>query len=57
MDCNVNFHFKRFELELTARNLTNEKNYSYGYITDSDRYSFSFDLRPLEAFITLKYNF
>lgn len=57
MDCNVNFHFKRFELELTARNLTNEKNYSYGYITDSDRYSFSFDLRPIEAFITFKYNF
>ncbi len=57
LDGNVNFHKGRFEIELSARNLTNETKYSYSYIIDSDRYNYSFDLRPIEAFLTLKYNF
>lgn len=57
LDCTANFHKGRFEVELSARNLTNETSYSYGYVTDSDRYNYSFDLRPVEALVTLKYNF
>lgn len=57
MDCGVTYHFRSFDIELTAKNLSNSKSYDYTYLLDSDVYSYSFALRPLEFLATLKYSF
>lgn len=56
VDCSAIYHISRkIDLELAARNLANTKAYSYTYLRNSDIYSYSFALRPLEAILTLKY--
>lgn len=56
IDCSATYHLnRRIDLELTARNLANTKSYAYTYLRNSDIYSYSFNLRPLEALLSLKY--
>ncbi len=58
LDANLRYiPVKSLDIELSARNLTNTRHYSYSYIKDSDIYSYSFRLRPLELLLTLKYSF
>lgn len=57
LDANIRYVLKSFDIELSARNLTNTRNYSYSYIKDSDIYRYTFRLRPLELLLTLKYSF
>lgn len=45
------------ELELQARNLTDRRLYSYSDFAGADLYAWSFNLRPLEILLTLKYSF
>lgn len=53
----IRYHSGHFEAELSGKNLTNTKTYSYSYFQDSDLYSYSFDLRPIEFLATVKYTF
>lgn len=57
IDCGVRYSIRSFDIELSGRNLTNRKAYAYSYLLDSDLYSYSFSLRPIEALLTLKYSF
>lgn len=57
LDSHVRYSVKSFEVELSARNLTNTRSYRYSYIKDSDIYNYSFRLRPLELLLSLKYSF
>jgi len=57
IDCNARYRIGAFDIELTAHNLTNTKEYEYTSIYDSDIYSYSFKLRPLEMTLTLRYSF
>lgn len=56
-DCYVRSSLKRFDLELSAKNLTNTREYSYSYMLDSDLYYYSFALRPFEVLLTVKYTY
>ena len=56
VDCSAICHITdKIDLELAARNLANTKAYSYTYLRNSDIYSYSFALRPLEVLLSLKY--
>lgn len=58
LDANLRYiPVKSLDIELSARNLTNTRHYSYSYIKDSDIYRYSFRLRPLELLLSLKYSF
>lgn len=57
LDANIRYSHSPFDIELSARNLTNTRHYSYSYIKDSDIYRYSFRLRPLELLLSLKYSF
>ena len=57
LDAHVSYSIRSFDLQLSARNLTNTKTYSYSYVKDSDIYRYAFRLRPLELLLSLKYSF
>ena len=58
LDANIRYiPVKSLDIELSARNLTNTRHYSYSYIKDSDIYRYSFRLRPLELLLSLKSSF
>ncbi|MDE6198674.1 MAG: hypothetical protein K2G06_02375, partial [Muribaculaceae bacterium] len=57
LDASIRYTPKSFDIELSARNLTNTRRYSYSYIKDSDIYRYSFRLRPLELLLSIKYSF
>lgn len=53
----MRYHAGHFEIEFSGKNLTNCRNYSYSYFSDSDFYSYSFALRPIEFLASVKYSF
>lgn len=53
----VRYHRGHFDFELSGKNLTNCKTYDYSYFLESDLYSYSFNLRPIEFIATVKYTF
>ncbi|MCM1356082.1 MAG: carboxypeptidase-like regulatory domain-containing protein [Staphylococcus sp.] len=53
----VRYHKKPFAVELSGKNLTNTKSYSYTYFMASDLYSHTFSLRPAELLLSVKYTF
>lgn len=53
----VRCHIKRFDIELSSKNLTNCRTYTYSYFTDADLYTYTFNLRPIEFLATVKYTF
>lgn len=46
-----------FELELTAKNLTDEREYAYTVFNEYDTYRYSFTLRPIEFLLQCRYKF
>lgn len=50
-------HAGRFDIELSGKNLSNCKSYAYSYFIDSDLYSYTFALRPIEFMASVKYTF
>ncbi len=46
-----------FELELTAKNLTDEREYAYTVFNEYDTYRYSFTLRPIEFMFQCRYKF
>lgn len=57
IDSYLRYSFRPFDIEISAKNLTDTKIYGYTYIKDSDIYNYSFHLRPLEFLISLRYSF
>lgn len=57
MDCGARYRIGRIDAEVSARNLTNDHQYSYSYVHDSDIYAYSFRLRPMEVLMSLWYSF
>lgn len=57
VDGGVSCSIHKFDLELTARNLTGMRNYSYTAYHTLDITTYRYTLRPLEFFLTLRYNF
>lgn len=53
----IRWHSGHFDVELSGKNLTNEKTYAYCYFVDSDCYSYSFRLRPIEFLASVKWTF
>lgn len=53
----IRWHSGHFDVELSGKNLTNEKTYAYSYFVDSDCYSYSFRLRPIEFLASVKWTF
>jgi len=53
----IRCHIKRFDIELSSKNLTNCRTYTYSYFTDADLYTYTFNLRPIEFLATVKYTF
>lgn len=48
---------RKFDIEISGKNLSNCKSYAYSYFVDSDLYSYNFALRPIEFLATVKYTF
>lgn len=48
---------RKFDIEVSGKNLSNCKSYAYSYFVDSDLYSYTFALRPIEFLATVKYTF
>lgn len=57
LDGGVRYSRKKWEIELSLRNLTNRRAYSYRTFSGADEYFYSFALRPREYLLTLKYQF
>lgn len=57
MDGGFRYKFNKFEFELAGKNLTNKKVYAYNQLSNYDRYSYSFNLRPIEFLLSFKYDF
>lgn len=57
IDCSAICRLGKLEVELAAKNLANNKRYTYSYISDSDTYAYTFDLRPLQVLLMLKCTF
>lgn len=57
LDAGARFSFGKFSLDLTARNLTDTRQYAYTIYRALDICRYEFSLRPAEALLTLKYNF
>lgn len=53
----MRYHTGHFDFELSGKNLTNCRSYSYSYFSESDIYSYTFSLRPIEFLTTVKYTF
>ena len=53
----VKYHTGHFDFELSGKNLTNCRSYSYSYFSESDIYSYTFSLRPIEFLASVKYTF
>ena len=53
----VRRHKGHFGIEFSGKNLTNCRSYAYSYFSDSDIYSYSFTLRPIEFLASVKYTF
>lgn len=57
LDAGTQYSFGKFEVELSAHNLTNRKQYHLRQFTSCDIYDYIYYLRPLEATVSIKYNF
>lgn len=57
LDGGVRYYRKKWEVELSLRNLTNRRTYAYRTYSGADEYFYSFALRPREYLLTLKYKF
>ena len=53
----MKYHTGHFDFELSGKNLTNCRSYSYSYFSESDIYSYTFSLRPIEFLASVKYTF
>ncbi len=57
LDAGTQYAFGKFELEVSARNLTNRKRYQLRQFSTCDTFDYIYYLRPLEATATLRYSF
>lgn len=57
LDCGARYSIDHFDIDLTARNLSNTKQYSYSFMSDSNLYTYSFTLRPFEILMSVKYSY
>lgn len=57
MDAGVRYTYKDVDIELSGRNLTNKRTYSYSKITAYDLYTYQFNLRPIEFLVSLRFGF
>lgn len=57
LDAGTNYTFGKFEIELAARNITNQKLYQLRVFSACDTYNYTYYLRPLECSATLRYSF
>lgn len=57
INCGARYIGRRFDVELSVKNLTNRKYYTTRSFLDNDIYSYVYELRPLEFMVTAKYKF
>ena len=57
MDAGIRYTYKDVDIELSGRNLTDKRIYSYSQITAYDLYTYQFGLRPIEFLATLRFSF
>lgn len=57
LDGGMRFKKRKYEIELKASNLTNERVYEYGVTHSLDISTYRYDLRPLEVMATFKWMF
>lgn len=57
VDAGARYSLGKFDIELTAKNLSNMKEYSYTLYRSLDIVSYRYTLRPLELLLSLRYNF
>ncbi|MDE5675603.1 MAG: TonB-dependent receptor [Muribaculaceae bacterium] len=57
MDAGIKYSMRRLDLELSARNLTDMRNYSYTIYHDMDITYSSYTLRPFEIILSAKFRF
>ncbi len=57
IDAGARFSIKKFDIELTARNLTDMRKYEYTLYHTLDLTTYSYSIRPIEGILTLRYNF
>ncbi|MDE6096453.1 MAG: hypothetical protein K2G52_09725 [Muribaculaceae bacterium] len=57
IDAGIKYSVKKFDIELTACNLTDMRRYEYTLYQSLDLSTYSYSLRPMEAILSLRYNF
>lgn len=57
LDAGTQYLTGHFELELSARNLTNRRQYVVRQLSSCDSFEYIYNLRPLEACATIRYSF
>lgn len=57
IDAGVKYSIKKFDIELTAQNLTDMRRYEYTLYHTLDLTTYSYSLRPMEMLLSLRYNF
>lgn len=56
-DLRVKWKVKKMDIELEANNLFNQKKYMKVFYGDMNMYRYSYDLRPVNALVKIRYNF
>lgn len=57
VDAGIKYSIRKFDIELTGRNLTNMKKYEYTIYNALDITTYSYSLRPIEGILSVRYNF
>lgn len=57
MDGGIRYILNKLNFEIAGKNLTNKKVYSYSQLSNYDLYTYSFNLRPIEFLLSVKYSF
>ena len=57
VDAGIKYSIRKFDIELTGRNLTNMKKYEYTIYNALDITTYSYSLRPIEGVLSVRYNF
>ena len=56
LDAGVRYIHKRFEAELTGKNLTNQHDYTQRRFATLDRFTYTYKLRPIEIMAVFRIN-
>lgn len=57
MDGGIRYILNKLNFEIAGKNLANKKVYSYSQLSNYDLYTYSFNLRPIEFLLSVKYSF